>query len=534
LAKELYKITGLISPLESRQDARSLLATHLGVSVNEIGHVEILRKSLDARKKPNLKFIWSLAFELESGLLRKGIPAVSAFQFPVEPDYPEMRLADKIPIVIGAGPAGQFAALGFVLRGYKPIILERGNSIIQRSKDVKRLWNDRQLNPDSNVQFGEGGAGTFSDGKLTSRGSNWFTRKVLQTMVELGCPQDVIYSHLPHIGSDGVRKFSARFRKYLEERGAEFRFGSRVEALQMENGKVGSVRLNSGEVISAKTVVLAIGHSSRDTITNLHSNGLEMEAKGFAMGLRVEHPREMINVSQYGKSCNFELTGTANYKLTASAGKSSKSVYSFCMCPGGMVVLSSSIEDTLVVNGMSWSKRDMDFSNSALVTGVSPVELQKMASEMGFQSNALSGFAVQHAIEEIAFIEAGSNYNAPAQNAFDFVNNRKTKSFQRTSYLPEVSSVNIHDVMPKLLTEPISAALHKFERQIKGFMAEGTLIAPETRTSSPIRILRDPQTRESVSHPGLFPVGEGAGYSGGIISSAADGLRTTLGFPDYS
>lgn len=530
MARRRFCLRNLIVAYDDPRSARDLLADELRLPAEELSNVEILRKSLDARQKPRLKAIWTLAFDVEEARLAGQRSRVEDHVDPERPELPELANRRGRPLIVGAGPAGQFAALGLAARGYRPIVLERGREIAQRRLDVRRLWLQRELNPDSNVQFGEGGAGTFSDGKLTSRNSSWFTRQVLGWMTACGADPEIVYSHLPHVGTDGIRRVSSELRRRLEAAGVEFRFSARVEELLVEDGRVAGLRLAGGERLESDAVLLATGHSARDTVEGLGRLGVALEAKPFAMGLRIEHPRDWVDLTQYGAGCDLSVAGTATYKLTAKVAGGQRGVYSFCMCPGGMVVLAASEPGRLVVNGMSWSARKMRWSNSALVATVPVDELLRWSAAAGIEPGPLAGYGLQRRIEELAFKEGGGNWDAPAQRAADFLRGRGSSPLPAASYRPALRRADLARHLPEPLVDALREALRHFERRMKGFVAEGWLISPETRTSSPVRVLRDPELRQSLSHPGLYPLGEGAGYSGGIVSSAADGLRTGLSF----
>ena len=533
-------------------DSRPLVervARAIRVPAADIHDLRIERQSLDARKKPLLRRVMTVVFALEESCVPKGVSRIKPWEEPLEPDSIALSMRGR-PVVIGAGPAGQFAALGLVRRGYQPIVIERGQPLAQRRLDVRAHWLKREFNPESNVQFGEGGAGTFSDGKLTARGSNWYTRDVLQIMVKLGASEDILSSHLPHLGTEGIRRVSKNLRAHLEESGVEFRFGCRLEEIlhQEKQGRreVCGVRLSDGSSIETGTVLLAIGHSARDTVISLSQTGVAMEAKPFAMGLRIEHPREWVDLHQYGRGCKLELTGSATYKLTAKS-RSGQGVYSFCMCPGGMVLPAGSEDGHLTVNGMSWAKRQMRFSNSALVVSLSVEDVQKLAAGLkqpndesrpfvtekvhtGNVPDLFAGGRLQRDLERQAFEMAGSSWNAPAQRARDYMRRERATALPDSSYRPALSRTRLDQQIPRELAVPLAHGMARFDQQMPGFIDEGLLIYPETRTSSPLRILRDPLRRESTSIQGLFPLGEGAGYAGGIISSAADGLKTALSF----
>ncbi len=524
-----YRLNNLIFAYDDPRSPAERLAAKLRVPLEELKDVEVLRRSLDARKKPQLKDVMALAFSIKPALLKKGLPGLEEWQPALCPPLPERSLKTR-PVVVGAGPAGQFAALGLVRRGLKPIVIERGGDLATRRHHVKELWLKRRINPESNVQFGEGGAGTFSDGKLTSRGSSWFTQEVLRTFVSHGASAEILASHLPHIGTEGIRRVSRNLRAWLEEQGAEFLFDTRLDKLE-DLGDRARLYLSSGDTLETDALLLAIGHSARDTASMLQELGVAMELKPFAMGLRIEHPRGFIDESQYGASCRFDLTGAATYKLTAKADRQGRGIYSFCMCPGGMVVLAASEDDRLVVNGMSWASRRMAWSNAALVIQVGAEDLKRWGSQWGIKQDALLGHRVQQELESRAFTLGGSNWSTPAQRASDYLKRRLSKgALPASSYRPDLASVKLDPLLPEPLAEGLRQGLKDFERSMPGFVDEGLLIAPETRTSAPLRILRESESRQNPSHSWLYPLGEGAGYAGGIVSSAADGLRTGMGF----
>jgi uncharacterized FAD-dependent dehydrogenase len=332
------------------------------------------------------------------------------------------------------------------------------------------------------------------------------------------------------VGTDGIRRVSSRLRQLLEEAGAEFHFSARVTRVLAADGRVHGVQLADGRVIEAGAVILAMGHSARDTAKGLYHDGVAMELRPFAMGLRIEHPRDFIDEQQYGHGCRLDITGAATYKLTTRTGREGRGLFSFCMCPGGMVVLAASEEDRLVVNGMSWSARRMPWSNAALVAQVDEADLRRWGADWGLPDDALLGHRVQRELEARAFAAGGATWNAPAQLARDFIRGRHSSALPASSYRPALSAARLDELLPVELAASLQEGLRHFERSLPGFIDEGLLIAPETRTSSPLRLTRDPDARHGLGLPGLYPVGEGAGYSGGIVSSAADGLRTALGF----
>jgi uncharacterized protein len=552
--KKQFKLSTLSVAYDDSKPLLERVARAVQIPSAEISNLRIERQSLDARKKDNIRRVLTLVIECEESRISKGNTRLTPWLEPEEPPSAQLKIHGR-PVIIGAGPAGQFAALGLVRRGYRPIILERGQPLEQRRLDVRELWLRRRFDPESNVQYGEGGAGTFSDGKLTSRGSSWYTREILREMVKLGAPEAILSSHLPHLGTEGIRRLSRRLRAELEAAGVEFRFASRVDEFlfreQHGERQITGVKLRGGEVIDTSTVLLAIGHSARDTLLHLAHSGASMQAKPFAMGLRVEHPRAWVDEQQYGRRCNFAITGSATYKLTAK-GRHGQGVYSFCMCPGGMVLPAPSEHEHLVVNGMSWQKRSMAFSNAALVVGLSVEQIQKWASRIptsksdpfqlvhqlgttgmassGASIDVFAGIRLQRHLEAEAFAMCDTPWNAPAQRVRDYMRRQTASDLPESSYRPALSATRLDKRIPSELAVPLADGISRFDRQMPGFIAEGVLIYPETRTSSPVRILRDADRRESPSLKGLFPLGEGAGYAGGIISSAADGLRTALNF----
>lgn len=512
------KIENLEISIYKQIELRELAARKLKIQPAEIQELKILRKSLDARKKSKLKFIYTCAIKLPATknlLQRPGISQYRAPEPPLEP--PVVELAAQ-PIIIGTGPAGLFAALALLEKGHCPLIFERGKKVEQRSLDVHNLWKNRVFTPNSNVQFGEGGAGTFSDGKLTTRKQDYFSQQVLKSLVRFGAPEEILYQQKPHIGTDRLRKIIPEVREYLAANGVQFYFNHKMEQIKIEKGAVAGITAN-GEFFPGKSVILAIGHSARDTFHILADSGVPLAAKSFAVGVRVEHPRKFIDKSQYGKECNFQITGAADYKLTCNWRVGGRGIYSFCVCPGGQVVLSASAAGEIVTNGMSFNSRDSQFTSAGILVTVHPADFPKQSPQ------ELAGISFQHEIEKIAFKLAGSNYTAPAQTISDFFSNRLSATLPASSYLPAIVPVQISKIFPKMIVKALKFGLTRFDDQIPGFIKRGLMIAPETRTSSPVRILRNPATFESIGVKGLFPLGEGAGYAGGIVSSAADALK---------
>jgi len=493
-------------------------ARYLAIPPEKIIGIEIVRKSLDSRQKNRINFVYTLNIELAddaSGSIDTNDSRIKIIK-QLEPfRFPGLK-TEKRPLIVGTGPAGLFAALRLTEYGLKPLLIERGREIKERVKDVERFWKERKLDPASNVQFGEGGAGTFSDGKLTTRVDDRRISFILQSFVDAGADPNILFEAKPHIGTDRLRSVVTNIRKLLVERGCEVRFSSRLTGLAIHNGDLESVIINNEDEVKTDHLVLAIGHSARDTYEILHRAGVDMAPKSFAMGLRVEHPQDMIDRIQYGQSAGHPKLPAAEYVLTHNLKESGRSAYSFCMCPGGLVIAASSEPGLLVVNGMSLSGRDSGFANSAIIATVTPRD---------FRDGPLSGIEFQRRWEKAAFECGGMNYNAPAQNMMEFLEPGKSFSLNRSSYLPALGRADLAGCLPEEVTDTLRKSIPVFGRKMKGFVSkEATLIGVETRTSAPVRILRDAGF-QSLNCKGLYPCGEGAGYSGGIISSALDGIK---------
>ena len=490
----------------------------LKVSNSKIRQVKIIRRSVDARKKPDVKIIYTIDVTVDgnegrvlrnSGCKRASIAKANYYK------PPKQKLeSDKRPVVIGFGPAGMFAALILAMAGLKPIVLERGEDAQSRHDKVEKFFATGELDTKSNVQFGEGGAGTFSDGKLNTGVNNPRIGWVLDQFVKFGAREDILYDAKPHVGTDVLLNVVQNLRKRVIALGGEVHFNSQVTGLRIENGQLTGLEVNSSELVETDRAILAIGHSARDTFELLHSLNIPMEPKAFAMGARIEHKQSMVNASQYGE--NNPVLPPADYKLVQHLDE--KSVYTFCMCPGGYVVAAASEEGRVVTNGMSYADREGENANAALLVTVNP-------QEFPFEG-VLGGMYWQRQIEETAFKVSGS-YRAPAQRVGDFLDGKPSTgpgSVQPT-YRPGVHWCDLHDVLPAQLTRAMEEALPKLDGQIKGYAdPDAVLTAPETRSSSPVRILRD-ETRQS-QIKGLYPCGEGAGYAGGIMSAAVDGIQT--------
>lgn len=479
----------------------------------------IVKKSTDARKKEDIKYIYVLAAKVkkENQILRKLKNAnVSVYERKHYTFTPKgTKKLEHPPVIIGMGPAGLFCALELAKAGMKPIVFERGKAVEERVKDVEHFWRTGELNTESNVQFGEGGAGTFSDGKLNTavKDPTGRVQKVLDTFVEYGAPQEVKYLNKPHIGTNRLQGIVKNMREEITSLGGQVHFSSKMTDILIEDGKVTGVVINDKETIPCEALVLALGHSARDTFSVIHKKGLDMQKKAFAIGVRVEHPQDLINQSQYGSE--FALLPTADYKLTHQASNG-RGVYSFCMCPGGYVVNSSSEEGRLVVNGMSNYERDARNSNSALIVTVTPDDF------MG--ESVLAGVEFQRKWEEAAYKAGGGK--VPVQLYGDFKENRVSTGFKtvKPCIKGETAFANVRECLPNYVSETIIEGMTAFDKKIKGYDDEDAIISGvETRTSSPVRIVRNEALESNIE--GIFPCGEGAGYAGGITSAAMDGIK---------
>jgi len=498
---------------------KEAVASKLRIALSDIKEFSILKKSIDARKKPDIYFVYSILVSLDSKLESK---ILSKFKkdnnvntyIPKSYSIPSATDKGASPIVIGAGPAGLFAAYIFALNGMVPIIFERGKKVEDRTEDILKFWETGVLDTSSNVQFGEGGAGTFSDGKLNTLVNDKLGRNkfVLETFVKFGAPANILYDYKPHIGTDILKIVIANLRNEIIRLGGQFYFETQVDDFVIEAGQIKGV-VASGKTYNSKTVVLAIGHSARDTFKTLYELGFDMEAKDFAVGFRIEHPQDMISESMYGS--NYKALEPAAYKLAANLDNG-RGVYSFCMCPGGFVVNSSSEENRLVVNGMSYSKRDSNNANSAIVVTVGGKEFDK--------SNPLSGIEYQRSIESKAFDLCKGKI--PQQLYGDFIDGKLSASYG--DFSSETKGATAFGLLSEIFSHEINQsiidAMGTFGTKIKGFnRLDSILSGVESRTSSPVRIKRDEHFQANIS--GLYPCGEGAGYAGGITSAAMDGLK---------
>ncbi len=525
----MLRITELKLPLDHAPDAlRPAICQRLGIANDDLLDVSLFRRGYDARKKSAITLIYTVDCTLrdEAAVFKRlhGDRNISP-----TPDMAYKMVAQapagltERPIVIGMGPCGFMAALLLAQMGFRPIVLERGKIVRERTKDTWGLWRKNTLNPESNVQFGEGGAGTFSDGKLYSqiKDPNFYGRKVLEEFVKAGAPEEIIYVSKPHVGTFRLVKMVENIRHNIVELGGEIRFEAKVDKLLREDGQIVGVELAGGERLMSRHVVLAVGHSARDTFQMLHDAGVYIEAKPFAIGFRVEHPQALVDHARFGPNAGNEILGAADYKLVHHC-QNGRAAYSFCMCPGGQVVAATSEPGRVVTNGMSQYSRAERNANSALVVNIDPEDFPG-----DFKKNPLIGMDFQRHWESAAFVAGGSDYSAPAQKIGDFLAGRPStaQGTVEPSYQPGVNWTDLTSCVPSYVSEALREAIPAFDRQIKGFaMADAVLTGVETRTSSPIRIKRGADF-QSINTRGLYPAGEGAGYAGGILSAGVDGIK---------
>lgn len=496
------------------------LMKKLNIVRADLVSMNIYKESIDARKKSQIFFRYTLdcVVKNEKEVLARNIPDVSiapdlSYQAPIAGDK-ELSVR---PIVIGFGPAGMFSALSLAQQGYCPIVYERGGDVDSRIAAVESFWENGVLNERSNVQFGEGGAGTFSDGKLTTRVKDLRGHKVLAELVEAGAEKEILYEAHPHIGTDKLRNIVKKIREDIIALGGEVHFNHQLDDMIIENDQLSKLVIN-GETIECGPVILAIGHSARDTFSMLHDHHVEMLAKPFAVGVRIEHPQTMIDEAQYGEAFEHPRLPSAEYRLTHKA-RNGRGVYTFCMCPGGVIVPSTSHEGHLVTNGMSEHARDKENANSGLIVQVGPED---------FGNHPLDGVKFQEELERKAFIMGGGNYQAPAQLVSDFLKNRPSLAIGsiKPSYSLGVNLCDLNELFPDYISDALKEGILAFDRKIKGFaQADAIMSGVESRSSSPLRILRDQDSFIASKTNNLYPCGEGAGYAGGIVSAAIDGIR---------
>ena len=525
----MLRITELTLPIDHPPEAIGpAIQQRLRLPDGDLLNFIVFKRSYDARKRSELNFVYTVDCELrdEAAVFAKFDGDHHVVPTP-DTSYKTVATApagfSNRPLVIGFGPCGIFAALALAQMGFRPIVLERGKAVRLRTQDTWGLWRKNILNSESNVQFGEGGAGLFSDGKLYSqvKDSKFHGRKVLHEFVKAGAPEEILYVSKPHIGTFRLTGVVTRMREEIEALGGEIRFEQRVTDVLIEDGRMRGVTLNSGETIRADHVILALGHSARETFRMLHARNVFMEAKPFSIGFRVEHPQSLIDRARLGKYAGHPLLGAADYKLVHHA-KNGRSVYSFCMCPGGTVVAATSEPNRVVTNGMSQYSRNERNANAGIVVGISPEDYPG-----GVAAGPLAGIALQEELESRAYVLGGSNYEAPAQLVGDFIAARPSTALGSVepSYKPGVLLGDLAPSLPGYAIHAIREALPAFEKQIKGFaMPDAVLTGVETRTSSPLRITRD-ENYQSLNTRGLYPAGEGAGYAGGIMSAGIDGIR---------
>ena len=498
----------------------ALLRSKLSLSASDLISWHLVRKSIDARKKTDVHFVLTVDLEVknEAFLLKKYrflSPAPASLHTPLP--FAHFNVP---PLVVGAGPAGLFAALTLARAGARPVLIERGKQVEKRVSDVDKLKADGILSPESNIQFGEGGAGAFSDGKLTCGVKSPLLPTVLSTFVAHGAPEEILYDAKPHIGTDLLRNVVASMRKEIQSLGGTVLFETRLDGLLIQNNAIRGAILTKDHLsreLTTDFVLLCVGHSARDTMRKLYQQGIQMTQKPFAVGVRIEHPRSFIDQSQYGSFAGHPSLGAASYQLTCHTADG-RGVYTFCMCPGGYVIPAASQSGGVVTNGMSCHARDADNSNAALLVGVHPGDFGS--------DHPLAGFRFQQEMEEKAFQAGGGAFRAPAQRVEDFLLGRATEKFGEVipSYLPGVTPADLREVLPAFVVNNLRSGIRAMNQQLHGFaMPDAVLTGPETRSSSPVRLLRN-DSFESVNLTGLYPVGEGAGYAGGIVSAAMDGI----------
>ena len=536
-----YRYRELAVALEKKGEVRSALAKTLRVNPEEIFNLEIERFSLDSRRKGDLRWSYNVIFDLKRKIRATGNNARGLIEskreirsLDEEPGKSSVPMAGHVDI-IGAGPSGLWAALHLLRKGFSVDIYEQGKQVEERFRDIRKFFVDRKFNAYSNVLFGEGGAGAFSDGKLNTRSRNLFSETVLKDMVEFGVDESVVTFAKPHIGTDKLVLMLRKLRAEIVRLGGQIHFSTCLEDIEIKQGRICAIKLKEtkderrktkddvaiGYWKSCEALVLAVGHSARSVYELLFARGVQLESKAFAMGVRVEHPQTLINKRQLG-NVDTKLTGAAEYFLATPTLNKTSSAYSFCMCPGGVLVPCASEPGTLATNGMSYSRRNGAFANGAIAV---PITAGAEGFDIPSSGSLFGGLDLQRKIESDAYNVGGKVYAAPAQTIKSFLAHREDKSLPKSTYPCGLVQSNLWDWMDKTICNSLAEGFQNFDRKIPGFIEQGLIVAPETRTSSPLRIPRNNETLESVNTKGLFVLGEGAGYAGGIVTSAADGVR---------
>ncbi|WP_041274874.1 NAD(P)/FAD-dependent oxidoreductase [Desulforamulus reducens] len=519
----MIRVSGIKITLDQDEAAiKRELLTKLKIKEKELVEYSIFKCSVDARKKDNVFFVYTIdaVINNEDKILKRFARDKDVSSSP-DLNYEYTKPGDiplkNRPVIIGTGPAGLFAGLILAVMGYRPLLLERGSDVDTRTEAVRTFWKTGKLDTECNVQFGEGGAGTFSDGKLTTLIRDLRCRKVLEEMVAAGAPAEILYAHKPHVGTDVLREVVKNIRQRIISLGGDVCFNTKVTDIKVEQGVVTGVEFNGEAFIDTEVVLLAVGHSARDTFKMLYDKGIRITPKAFSIGVRIEHPQELINQAQYKQFAHHSKLGPAEYKLSYHS-PSGRSAYTFCMCPGGLVVAAASEEGGVVTNGMSEHARNANNANSALLVGVTPADY---GSE-----HPLAGVEFQRQWERKAFELAGANYHAPAQLVGDFLLDRPSEKIGHVepSYRKGITLAELKHCLPPYVVETLREAILDFDKKLKGFaISDAVLTGVETRSSSPVRIERNEQRQSNII--GLYPAGEGAGYAGGIVSAAVDGIR---------
>ena len=514
----MLKLEQISLPIKyTASDLYKEISKKLKIKIEDILSCELIKLSIDARKKPNIKYVASVEVELKKGLEKKFSNLVYK-KTNKEMQYTKINTKERF-VIVGFGPSGMFAALSLARMGLKPIIVEQGKMVDERALDIQEFWKNRKLNKYSNVQFGEGGAGTFSDGKLNSNIDNEYCKVVLQELYKHGAPKEILYVNKPHIGTDNLQIVVKNIREEIISLGGKFLFSHKMTNLILKDNRVKEVEVlnilnNCKQKIKAEHVLLCVGHSARDTFKMLYDKNVMLEQKPFAMGVRIEQKQSDVNLSQYGKE-NVDGLPNADYKLVAHL-PNGRSIFTFCMCPGGEVVASSSNENEIVTNGMSNFARDKENANSAVLVNIIPEDYES--------KHPLAGIDYQAKFERKAFLLGGSNYNAPAQSVGSFLLNNDAKTNINYTYRPNLTFCKIEECLPKVVSESLKLGIPELNKKMHNFAKdENLLIAIESRTSCPLTIVRNENYESNVK--GLYPIGEGAGYAGGIMSSAQDGLK---------